>query len=151
MHGALLILSFVLLATLPGALGLWPLYLLAPLILYAIVVALVRELRRTCSWFQVGQFNTYTISLTGAFILLSSSGLALYQLSLAPDLDYLRSRLPLGALGGVFLGGALFSLVNALLEEIIFRGVLFYSVEAYWGWGTAVAVTAPSCCHNPCE
>jgi hypothetical protein len=53
-----------------------------------------------------------------------------------------RRFIPVSSLVGLFLVGALFSVLNALLEEIVFRGILFDSVESQWGAGIAVVITA---------
>jgi membrane protease YdiL (CAAX protease family) len=36
----------------------------------------------------------------------------------------------------------LFAVVNTVLEELLFRGVLYDGVEWQWGWKAAVLVTA---------
>jgi uncharacterized protein len=39
--------------------------------------------------------------------------------------------------------GICFSIFNALLEELIFRGILFDSLESQWGpWGAAIGTAA---------
>ena len=53
-----------------------------------------------------------------------------------------RGVLPIAALGGIVSAGLLFSIFNAILEEIIFHGILFDSAESQWGVWIAVAATA---------
>jgi membrane protease YdiL (CAAX protease family) len=56
-----------------------------------------------------------------------------------PDVGSYRAFLPLGAFGGVILAGVVFTIVNATLEELVFRGVLFDAVQSQWGvWGTLI-------------
>ena len=59
--------------------------------------------------------------------------LLLFHATVQPDVQSYRAFLPLDALGGVFVAGAVFSTVNATLEELVFRGVLFDAVQSQWG------------------
>jgi hypothetical protein len=61
---------------------------------------------------------------------------------MAPDVRELTTRLPARVLGSVVLAGMLFALVNAILEEMLFRGVLYDGVEWQCGWKAAVMITA---------
>jgi membrane protease YdiL (CAAX protease family) len=58
-----------------------------------------------------------------------------------PDVHALAARLPRTLLGSAVLAGACFSLMNALLEEIFFRGVTYDALESQWGWRTAVIIS----------
>jgi uncharacterized protein len=44
-------------------------------------------------------------------------------------------------IGSVTLAGVCFAVMNALLEEIAFRGVLYNSLESAWGWAVAIVGT----------
>ena len=70
--------------------------------------------------------------------LVSSGALVLYQLLLAPDLTYMNRYLPLELLGNVALTAVTFSVLNPILEEVLFRGILFQAFAAYWSWHVAV-------------
>ena len=50
--------------------------------------------------------------------------------------------LPLQSLGGVLLAGATFAILNASLEEFVFRGVLFDALEAEWGTRFSLVTTS---------
>ena len=54
----------------------------------------------------------------------------------------LGAALPVGALGGVAAAGIIFAVLNATLEEMVFRGVLFDAFSARWGLPAAVGGTA---------
>jgi len=73
---------------------------------------------------------------------LSTLGLVLYQHLMKPDVDALAARLPGTLLGSAILAGACFSFVNAALEEVLFRGVLYDALESQWGWQTAVIISS---------
>ncbi|MDB6153237.1 MAG: family intrarane metalloprotease [Chthoniobacteraceae bacterium] len=54
-----------------------------------------------------------------------------------------RSLFPVHALGGIIYTGIVFSLLNAIFEELVFRGVLYDALESQWGaWGAVVATAA---------
>jgi membrane protease YdiL (CAAX protease family) len=116
--------------------------MLVPLAGYLVLVGLIAPLRRTCHWFAIGRFDWPAAGATAGIILVSASALVLYQAAVGPDVTPLVSRLPLTALGNVVLAGACFAVVNAVLEELIFRGVLYDAVASQWGWWVAVGVTA---------
>jgi membrane protease YdiL (CAAX protease family) len=59
-----------------------------------------------------------------------------------PDVRPYQATLPLDALGGVLLAGVVFALVNATLEEFVFRGVIFEALASQYGVWFTVAVTA---------
>ncbi len=74
-----------------------------------------------------------TVSATLGVIVLTTLALLLFHATAQPDVQSYRAFLPLDALGGVFVAGAVFSTVNATLEELVFRGVLFDAVQSQWG------------------
>jgi CAAX protease family protein len=90
----------------------------------------------------VGRINLLNCALTAAIILLSSSVLLLCQFFMHPDVTALGAMMPVDALGGVVRTGVVFALVNAVCEEVIFRGILFDALEAERGWQGAVYATA---------
>src|SRR4051794_34434696 len=121
LHAALLLV--LLLAPLAHpALMRWPWYLLVPLLLYAAVVAVVPPLRRTCVWLRWGAISASALGLTAAVVAVSSLALVLHQVWLHPDVSHLDAHLPATLLGSTPLAGVCFALLNAMLEELIFRG-----------------------------
>ncbi|MFZ2639779.1 MAG: CPBP family intramembrane glutamic endopeptidase [Verrucomicrobiia bacterium] len=50
--------------------------------------------------------------------------------------------MPVSTLGGLLAFGVLFSVFNALFEEVFFRGILFDAIESQWGVWIAVVVSA---------
>jgi membrane protease YdiL (CAAX protease family) len=139
-HGGLLALLFVPAALLPP-LARWPLYLLVPVLVYAALVLVIPSLRRSVHWLKLGRWDrTATLAIVG-IVLVSSAALVLYQALVRPDLAALADQLPAGSLGGLIAFGALFAVLNAVLEEVIFRGVLYDALEAQYGPATAIVVT----------
>lgn len=68
--------------------------------------------------------------------------LLLFHATVRPDLRPYGGFIPVQALGGVALAGVVFSIVNALCEEVIFRGILYDGIESQWGGKVAVVATA---------
>jgi len=59
-----------------------------------------------------------------------------------PDVHGLAARLPGSILGSAVLAGILFSLGNAAMEEMLFRGMIYDALESQWGWATACVASA---------
>jgi membrane protease YdiL (CAAX protease family) len=141
LHGVFFLLLLGL-ASLVPPLRQWPWLWLAPLAAYFLIVTLVPPLRRSLGWLRPGRIDRKTGAATAAIVALSCSALVLYQALFQPDVTPLGALMPVELLGGIFLAGISFPLLNATLEELVFRGVLFDAVESEWGWPMAVGVTA---------
>ena len=71
------------------------------------------------------------VTLSLAFIVLSGVALVLWHQLLRPDLqDIFETFIPDLPLSMLLLGGILFSMINAAVEEIAFRGVIFSALRA---------------------
>ena len=92
------------------------------------------------SGFVPAKFSVAAISATVVIVLLTSGVLLGYYTQTQPDLRGIRAALPVEALGGVIMAGVVITIVNATLEELIFRGVLFDALQSQWGvWFTLIA------------
>ena len=123
-----------------AALRPWPLYLLAPLAAYALIVVLVPPLRRGVHWLRVGRLDGPVLAATAAVIVVSSAALVLWFLLTKPDLGDLAAKIPHVGPAGLVLIGAAFAVLNALMEEAAFRGVLQEALTAEWGPWWAVGL-----------
>jgi membrane protease YdiL (CAAX protease family) len=133
------------LLTLPSLVGVvrpWPLYLLAPLTAYALVVVAVPPLRTGVRWLRFGRLNGVVLAWTAAIILGSSAALILWFVLARPDVSVLREKIPHVGPMQLLLIGVLFSLTNALMEEAIFRGVFQEALTVDWGSWPAIGVQA---------
>lgn len=139
-HGAVLIAALLAPAFVP-ALSAWPFYLLAPLVLYGAFVLLIAPLRHVPDWCRVGRLSPRIGLAMAIIIVISSAGLAAYDWIFSPDLQDLAGKL--ASLGMPFAVGILvFSSVNALLEEVIFRGILHDAFLAQFGPRAALFIQA---------
>ncbi len=64
--------------------------------------------------------------------------LIVYQVLVQPNVTELTTYLPATVFGSVAVAGVYFSVVNALLEETMFRGLLYDALESQWGWHAAI-------------
>lgn len=141
MHGGL-ILALLAIPLFVRELQRWPWYLLVPLSAYLVVVMLVSPLRRTVRWNRLGQLRGSVLLITGGVIVTSSSALLLYDAICQPDVAQLARQLSLTLPMHMAVVGVLFSAFNALLEEVIFRGILLDALTAAIGVSWAVVVQA---------
>jgi membrane protease YdiL (CAAX protease family) len=140
-HGLLIFAGLALIKA--GALPLpWPLYLIFPLALYAGVVLAVPLLRATPPRLSIGRVGGPAIAFAVALCIATSGVLIAFHLLARPDVSNFVIRLPLSGTVALILVGAVFSLVNAVLEELIFRGVLWEVIAAEWNPRVALVVTA---------
>lgn len=142
LHGLVLAASFLPLALLDHDLLVWPVPIAGPLVLYALIVACVGPLRRTCSWLKPGRASTGAIFLTALIAAVSSGVLIAYDIIFQPDLAHLDRYAPLDFAGNLLVSGVLFSIGNAFLEEAVFRGILFQALEARMSWVITVLLTS---------
>lgn len=141
LHG-LVFLAALIVGCLVPALANWPLYLLVPILGYLTVVVCVPPLRRSFPGFASGHVNLRIIVASVVVTVLSSAVLVGYDATVAPDVRALAERLPFASWDSLVLAGICFSLGNAVLEEIAFRGILYDAGESEWGGPVAVAATS---------
>ncbi|MBM4072863.1 MAG: CPBP family intramembrane metalloprotease [Planctomycetes bacterium] len=141
LHGGIFIAILVVSAAAFPALA-WPWYLLAPLGAYAGLVLAIPPLRRTAPRFHAGRIAG--LPLAGALLLSAATVgvLVVFDWLLQPQTSQLAARIPVAPFGNVVLAGVCFSIVNAAMEELVFRGVLYESLARDWGATAAIVVTA---------
>ena len=120
----------------------WPWYLFLPLLGYVIIVLAFPPLRRTAPLLSVGRLGGAPLACAAALAVLTSGVLLGFHALIRPDVIELGARLPVAAFGNIVLAGVCFSVVNAALEELIFRGVLWEVVADEWNPGLALLVTS---------
>ena len=140
-HGVVFVLVFAGLLLVPP-LRRWPWVWLAPFLGYFVVVAAVPRLRRSLVWLRFGKISAAsffaTIGIAGATVLT----LVLFRATRQPNVPSYSAALPFESLGGVIMAGIIFTLANAALEELVFRGILFDALESQWGAWFTLVVTA---------
>ena len=139
-HGAILLLSFPAALTVLGPSS-WPLFWLAPLALYLLIVLAIPALRIADARPLLGETRRSVILATAVVAVGAAIALLLFQSLAKPDLTEFLKLFPDGFYGSFLLFAVLFSLLNAALEEYVFRGVLYDAVSAEYGRWIAVFAT----------
>jgi uncharacterized protein len=119
----------------------WPWYFLLPLLAYAVIVLAWPPLRRTAPRFALGRVKGWPLAAAVGLSLATSAALVVFHALARPDVADLAAQLPVAAFGNLVFAGICFSVVNAALEELIFRGVLWEAVAAEWNRGVALGAT----------
>jgi hypothetical protein len=130
-HASLLV--FLMTVWQPAWPAAWPFYLLCPLLLYLVAAVAPPSLRATLGWPRAGGFGPTVWLLMVATILLSSAALVFWFLLSKPEVSQWAAAIPhwpTPLLVAACLG---FSILNAIIEEAIYRGVLMQALDAVFG------------------
>lgn len=120
----------------------WPASFALPLGVYALLVWRVPALRGAAPRVQRGEVTASTWLLVLGIVVVSSSALVLWRWLLRPDLADLDRMLPNQPVPLLLLGGLGFALLNAFLEEAVYRVVFLEALEAATATWVAVVVQA---------
>jgi membrane protease YdiL (CAAX protease family) len=120
----------------------WPWHLLVPIAVYFVLVLAIAPLRRTLGWLKVGRLDLVVHACTAGIMIVSAIALIVFQLVTQPDFDSLRAHVPRLAFRHPFVFLIVFSLLNALLEEIAFRGILLDALESQIGMTWALLIVS---------
>ena len=116
----------------------WPFVLLVPLAVYAFLVGAVPQLRRVFSFSVRGRLDRGTVILMIVTVLGSSAALVIWFRLLRPDVSDLRRMIPVMPIWALPLAGLGFAIVNAVLEEYIWRGILWDLLSRAIRWSPLV-------------
>jgi membrane protease YdiL (CAAX protease family) len=122
------------------ALGFWPQILLLPIIIYALVVAAIPNLRRSISWLRAGRLTSDIIILILATIVLSGVALVAWYLLLRPNISTHLATIPKMPMWLLPLACLGFAMLNAAMEEIVFRGIMMQALDSALGAGNLTIV-----------
>ena len=108
------------------------------LLCYAGVVRSVPWLRGTATWARWGSFDRDVRLLSAAACLVAAVALLSWYLLLHPNVaDIVKAFVPDLPLGLLIVGGLIFSMVNAAVEEGAYRGVILHALDTSIGPGFA--------------
>jgi len=96
---------------------------------------LISSLRRTLGWLRLGRFDRSVWWLVFFTIIISSLGLLLWFILLKPDLSQWLAAVPSWNPILLITAGLVFALINAALEESIYRGIVMHALDAAVGAG----------------
>jgi membrane protease YdiL (CAAX protease family) len=139
-HGLALLALIIALGWVP-ALRTWPWLWLASLAAYFLLVATVPLLRASFRPWRFGRVSKFSIVATLVIAVGSCAVLVVFHVFNRSALGVLPVLVPHRMFGSVFIAGIVVSVLNALFEEVVFRGVFFDALEPFGAW-VAVATTA---------
>jgi uncharacterized protein len=117
---------------------LFPVVLALGLLGYAGVVRAVPWRRRTATWARLGSFDATVRFLSLAAWLLAAAALVSWYVLLRPNIgDIVKAYVPALPFGQLIAGGLIFSMVNAAVEEGVYRGVFLHALDSTLGAGFA--------------
>jgi membrane protease YdiL (CAAX protease family) len=108
----------------------WPWYLLVPLLAYGCLTLVIPALRFTYQWARVGRASRTIVIATSGIIIVSVTALASWAASRHPDLSDIRKLLPLTDPQLLLIVILAFAVLNAVMEEVVYRGVLLDALES---------------------
>lgn len=108
----------------------WPYRLLAPLLAYHFIVFLSPQLRRSYMGLQRGHISKGIFLLMLATICISTLALIGWCWLLKPDLSIYFGQIPNMPLILIPLAGLAFSVLNAVMEEFAFRGIIMNGISS---------------------
>jgi len=104
---------------------------------YAATARLLRRYNGVIKWFTAGAVTRDITLVAAASVLLSAGALVLWFLLARPDInDIIRTFVPDWPLAALVFGGLLFSMFNAAVEEMAYRGVVMNALDTAIGTGT---------------
>ena len=140
LHGLLYLVFAIGLFVAVPVLRAWPWFWIAPLAAYHFLVFTVPWLRRSFRPVRLGTITRWGVAATAVISIVAAAALVIFHITMKPDVRILGATLPVKAMGGIIAGGVIFSLLNAILEEWVFRGIFFNSVEPHLGRWWAVLI-----------
>jgi len=101
------------------------LFFIIPLALYLILILIFKPLREKTGWLKVGHFDRTTVILGVVVIIISSTALLVWTAGAKPQLNDILNMIPLQSPGTLLLIGLAFAVFNSIVEESIYRGILW--------------------------
>jgi membrane protease YdiL (CAAX protease family) len=138
--GLLTIIAF----TTPAAQTAWPASGLLIVGLYTVVARRTRLLGSSFGWARVGRPTLTELVISMAIGVLSFLGVIVWVRLARPDLAEQAAAVPEVSIAILVLLAVAFAVINSLVEEMLFRGVFMYALEAALGIWPAVVLQAVS-------
>ncbi len=121
---ALILLGLMLVTSLLPMLNRWPWGLMFAVGISFGIVWAVPSWRYQPDWSGFGKINRVIVTLSVLTVLASVAGLLIWYHVCSPDLSEIAKQIPVATGVPLLLMGGIFACMNAMLEEIVCRGVL---------------------------
>jgi membrane protease YdiL (CAAX protease family) len=113
----------------------WPFRLLVPVLVYGLAAFLIPGLRQGVAWLRPGRWDRRGRLEFLAVVAVSTAALWAWYFLAEPGLDVFLIAIPRWHPVGLALLALGLALLNAAIEEAIYRGVVMHSLEAALGTG----------------
>jgi membrane protease YdiL (CAAX protease family) len=140
-RGAICACALLLPRVVPG-LGWWPGYLLVPLLVAVGLSFAVPSARGPWPCARVGRFTGSAVTWAVVIALGASAALVMFDRLRPGEVSSLALHFPAFVWRWAGPAGLVFSLLNAFLEEAIYRGILHDAIDAAAGRTCAIVLTA---------
>jgi membrane protease YdiL (CAAX protease family) len=134
-HLLLFTLPAVLYAQFGADVSVWPLHLLVPLLVYAGGVGIVPALRRSMGWMRVGKTTLPVVVLILATSICSGIALVGWVNLTDADIGHHMVQMPQWPVWVYPFAGIGFAILNAAMEEAVFRGIIMQALDRTLGEG----------------
>jgi len=119
------------------------LMLLAPLLVFIAACGLFNPLRPGIAWLRRGRITPRGLLVGLAVVVVSGVSLVMWYRLFDPDISQFTTYLPKASGVVILAAGLAFSVTNALVEEFIFRGILWEGIQDITGrWESALIIQA---------
>jgi hypothetical protein len=115
-------------------------FLVIPLIVYVLILVAYKPIKERSRWLKLGQIDKITWLYGFIIIVVSSITLYLWVKLANPNFNDLLSIMPKGNLTFLILAGLGFALLNAIVEESIYRGILWDALGTIFKNAVIVAI-----------
>ncbi len=116
------------------------LLLIVPILVYTALVLAARPLRKDTTWLAWGAVTPRLAVYSLVVVIVSSGALVLWYRLLHPDIAVFTRFFPPRPLYQLLVGGLGFALLNAIVEEVIYRGIIWQGLTKLIGTPWAVLV-----------
>jgi len=107
------------------------LFFVIPLVIYLVIMALYKRLKEKSQFFVLGKPGRNTWILGIVTVIVSSAALYIWIQVTGPDLSDITAMMPKTGMGMLLLLGAIFAIGNSIVEESIYRGILYNSLKLF--------------------
>ena len=102
---------------------------LIPIVVYLLFIIAIRRIREEITWLKTGSIDKPTVYIIVFLVIISSGALVIWASLTKRDLTVFSNALPDYSLPVLILSGFGFALSNAVVEELLGRGILWNGFE----------------------
>jgi uncharacterized protein len=109
------------------------LLMILPLIVYVIIISLAKPVKSQTHWLKLGKIDKTTWLFGLMIIVITSIVLVLWNMIINPNISDIMAIIPKWSFGNLLLLGIGFALLNSIIEESIYRGIIWDAAATFSG------------------